>query len=55
MPVVLGKSKSLVPRGIKEIRYVGHVEKKCLAMSLEIARQFGEKSKKMKPKKIYFR
>lgn len=54
MPVILGKSKSLIPKGIKEIRY-NNVEKKALQMSIEIAKEFGKQSKKMKPKKLLFR
>lgn len=55
MPVILGKSKALVPRGIKEIKYIGHIEKKATDMAVRIAKEFGEQSKKIKPKKVFFR
>lgn len=55
MGVVLGKSKALVPKGIKEIRYVGHPERKATEMAYKIAKEFGHQSKKMKPKKIILR
>jgi hypothetical protein len=55
MGVILGKSKALVPRPMKEIRHVGHAEKKATQMAIDIAKQFGQQSKKMKPKKIIFR
>ena len=55
MGVILGKSKALVPRPMKEIRHVGHAEKKMAEMATKIAKQFGQISKKTKPKKIIFR
>ena len=55
MGVVLGKSRSLKPKPMKEIRYIGHPEKKATQMAIDIAKQFGQQSKKMKPKKIIFR
>lgn len=55
MGVILGKSKALVPRPMKEIRHVGSVEKKVTEMVVNIAKQFGQQSKKVKPKKIILR
>ena len=55
MAVILGKSRPLVPRPMKEIRYRGHPEIKATQMAYEIAKQFGQQSKKMKPKKIILR
>ncbi len=55
MGLVLGKSKALVPRPMKEIRHVGCPEKKVTEMVVNIAKQFGQQSKKMKPKKIIIR
>jgi hypothetical protein len=55
MGVILGKSRPLVPRPMKEIRYIGHPERKATQMAYEIAKQFGIQSKKAKPKKIILR
>jgi hypothetical protein len=55
MPVILGKSKALVPKGTKEIRHVFHPERKATDLAIKIAKDFGQQSKKMKPKKIFFR
>jgi hypothetical protein len=55
MGKIIGKSKPLVPRPMKEIRHVGHAEKKATEMAVNIAKQFGMQSKKMKPKKIIYR
>lgn len=55
MGLVLGKSKALVPKGIKEIRHVGSTEKTAIELTKQIAKSFGLQSKKMKPKKIIFR
>lgn len=55
MPITLNKSKALVPRPMKEIRYIGHPERKAIQMATEIAKQFGQQSKKMKPKKMIIR
>lgn len=55
MGLVLGKSKALVPKGIKEIRHVGYTEKRAIELTKEIAKSFGLQSKKMKPKKIIMR
>lgn len=55
MGVILGKSKSLKPSGTKEIRYLGHPEKKAIKLATDIAKSFGLQSKKMKPKKIILR
>ena len=55
MGLVLGKSKALKPKPMKEIRYVGQPEKKVTQLAIDIAKQFGEQSKKIKPKKIFIR
>lgn len=55
MTLILNKSKSLKPKSGKEIRYISHIEKKGIEMVKNIAKQFGEQSKKMKPKKMLFR
>lgn len=55
MGVILGKSKALVPKPMKEIKYIGHAEKKATQMAVDIAKQFGQQSKKMKPKKMFIR
>ncbi len=56
MPVILNKSKFITPRLMKEAKQMGNMEKKALQMSVEIAKQFGEQTKKTKQKKkIYFR
>ncbi len=55
MGVIIAKSKALVPRGIKEIRYVGHVEKKAVQMAKDIAKSFGQQAKRRNPKRVFFR
>ena len=55
MGVVLGKSKSLTPKPMKEIRYLGHPEKNAIKLTTDIAKSFGAQSKKAKPKKIILR
>jgi len=55
MGLVLGKSKALVPKPMKVIKHVGCAEKNAIKITTEIAKAFGQVSKKMKPKKIYFR
>lgn len=55
MGVILGKSKALKPKPMKEIRYIGHPERKATQMAVEIAKSFGQQSKKMKPKKMFIR
>ncbi len=52
MGVILGKSRPLVPKPMKEIRHV-NPEKKYRDMAMDIAKEFGKKSKKQK--KIMFR
>lgn len=54
MGIILGKSKPLTSKGIKEIRYIGNHEKRAIEMVTNIAKEFGEQSKKQKKKKIYF-
>lgn len=55
MGKIIGKSKPLVPRPMKEIRHVGHAEMKAVEMAKNIAKQFGLQSKKEKPKKMFTR
>ena len=55
MGLVLGKSKALVPKGVKVIKHVGHPENNAVKMVTEIAKAFGQQSKKTKPKKIILR
>lgn len=55
MPIIIGKSKGLKPKEVKEIRYIGHPERKGIEMATKIAKDFGLQSKKMKPKKIIIR
>ena len=55
MTLILGKSKILKPNKVKEIRPILNIEKNSINMAKSIAKQFGEQSKKMKPKKIIFR
>jgi hypothetical protein len=55
MPVILGKSKPLVPRGVRVIKYVGHPEANAIKLTTQIAKAFGQQSKKIKPKKIIIR
>jgi hypothetical protein len=55
MPLILNKAKSLIPKTGKEIRYISHIEKKSIEMVKNIAKQFGEQSKKNKPKKMILR
>jgi len=55
MPVILGKSRPLTPKGIREIRHVGSPEKRAIELTKQIAKEFGQQSKKMKPKKIIIR
>lgn len=55
MPLILGKSKALVPKNMREIRVVCSPEKKAIELTKQIAKSFGEQSKKMKVKKFLFR
>jgi hypothetical protein len=55
MGLVLGKSKALVPKGVKVIKHMGSAEQAAIRLTTEIAKSFGLQSKKMKPKKIIFR
>ncbi len=55
MGLVLGKSKALIPKGIKEIRHKGSAEKRAIEITKQIAKSFGLQSKKMKPGKIIIR
>jgi hypothetical protein len=55
MPIILGKSKALKPKGIKEIRVLVHPEKTAIEVAKQIAKSFGEQSKKLKPKKFIIR
>lgn len=55
MPLILGKSKALVPKGVKIIKHIGHPEKKAISVATQIAKDFGQIAKKMNPKKIIIR
>lgn len=55
MGLILGKSKALVPKGIKIIKHTGSAEKSSIKLATDIAKSFGLQSKKMKPKKIIMR
>lgn len=55
MGIILGKSKALVPRNVKVIKHICHPESNAVKMVTEIAKSFGQQSKKIKPKKIIFR
>lgn len=55
MVLVLGKSKALVPKNVKVIKHVGQPEANAIKLTTEIAKSFGQQSKKMKPKKIIIR
>jgi len=55
MPLILGKSRHLVPRGVKVIKPISDTEKRCADMVTEIAKSFGLQSKKLKPKKMIIR
>ena len=55
MPIILNKSKMLKPNNGKEIRYISNIEKKGIDMVKNIAKEFGQQSKKNKPKKMFFR
>jgi len=55
MPLILGKSRSLKPKPMKEIKVNCNPEKTAIELAKEIAKDFGKQSKKMKPKKFLFR
>jgi hypothetical protein len=55
MGIVLNRGKFLVPKKMKEIKYISHAEKNALQIAMDIAKKFGEQSKKQKPKKIIIR
>ncbi len=55
MTLIINKSKFLSPKPGKVIRPISHMENKSIDMVKTIAKQFGQQSKKNKPKKIYFR
>jgi hypothetical protein len=55
MPVIVGKSRPLVPRGVKVIKVISSPEKKYTDLAIDIAKSFGQQSKKLKPKKIIIR
>jgi hypothetical protein len=55
MGLILGKSKALKPKGVKEIKVLSSPEKKATELAVRIAKSFGEQSKKYKPKKMFFR
>ncbi len=51
MTLIIGKSKPLVPKDVKIIKYTGHTEQKAIEMTKQIAKDFGEQSKRNPPKK----
>jgi len=55
MTLIINKSRMLKPKEGKVIKHVSHLEKKGIEMVKSIAKEFGQQSKKMKPKKMYFR
>lgn len=55
MPLVLGKSKALVPKGVKIIKVSIDPQKSAISVAKQIAKDFGQISKKMKPKKFLIR
>lgn len=55
MPVIVGKSRPLKPVGVKVIKHTNDIEKKYTEMVVGIAKEFGQQSKKLKPKKIIIR
>jgi len=55
MGLIIGKSKALKPKPMKEIKALVSPEKKATEIAIEIAKSFGQQSKKMKPKKIMIR
>ncbi len=55
MPIILGKSKALKPKGIKEIRPNICTERTAIELTKQIAKSFGTQSKKMKVKKFLIR
>lgn len=54
MSLIINKSKALKPKEGKVIKHVSHLEKKGIEMVKSIAKEFGQQSKKNKPKKIFF-
>ena len=50
MGLTIGKSKSLVPRPGKVIRHIGYTEQRAIEMTKQIAKDFGEQSKRQSPK-----
>lgn len=54
MPIVLGKSKALVPRNVKVIKKAVVPEQHYITTAKSIAKAFGEQSKKMPKKKIIY-
>lgn len=55
MGLVLGKSKALVPKNVKVIKHIGHPEANAIKLVTKIAKDFGQQSIKVKPKKMIFR
>jgi hypothetical protein len=55
MGLILGKSKALKPKPMKEIKALVSPEKKATEIAVQIAKAFGQQSKKMKPKKFILR
>lgn len=55
MTLIINKSRALKPKIGKIIKHVSHLEQKGIDMVKSIAKEFGQQSKKNKPKKMYFR
>lgn len=55
MGLVLGKSKALIPKNVKEIRAKIAPDKKAHELAFNIAKEFGQQAKKTKSKKIILR
>ncbi len=55
MPLILGKSRPLVPRNVKVIKVTSDPQKTAISVAKQIAKDFGQISKKMKPKKFILR
>lgn len=54
MGLILGKSKALKPKNVKVIKHIGSTEANAIKLTTDIAKAFGQQSKKMKPKKMFF-
>ena len=55
MPLIIGKSKALVPKNVKVIKINTDPEKNAISVAKQIAKDFGQIAKKIKPKKFILR